>query len=78
MLLKTEAFLRSTVKKEVKDIIEALKMKYKVYSSETQLKELLQVKKGRYFVFLFENMRDYYGMNDDTRKILDDYCRRMR
>lgn len=69
---------RSALKKEIKDIMEALKLKYKVYSSETHLKDLSNFKKGRYFVFLFENMRDYYGLNDETRKILDDYCRKMR
>ncbi len=71
-------FNRSSAKKEIRDILETLKVKFKIYSSESQLNELSNPRGRRIFVFIFENLFDYYTMKKEGRALLDDYCKKNR
>jgi len=63
--------------REVKDLLAASRIKYKVSSPGKSLPELTKVSRGgtgKYFVIVFEDMSDYYFMDTWNREILDKYC----
>ena len=65
---------KSHNKKEIRDILESIKLKFKYFSTETHFRELKNAKGKKHFAFFFENIDDYYKLKADSKKILDDYC----
>ena len=57
--------------REVKDLLAASRIKYKVSSPGKSLPELTKVSRGgtgKYFVIVFEDMSDYYFMDTWNRE----------
>jgi len=67
--------------KLLKDFLGALRLKYKISTSGKNLPDLIKLSRGgvgKYFVIVFEDIRDYYFMDKWNRGILEKYCNQFK
>ena len=61
--------------REVKELLGAVRMKYKA-QSPNKLPDIIKAAKGtaKYLSIIFVDIMDYYSMEITNRKLLDKYC----
>jgi hypothetical protein len=67
--------------RELTDFLGALRIKYKTSAAGRNLPDLIKLSRGgagKYFLIIFEDIRDFYRMDKWNREILDKYCRQFR
>lgn len=67
--------------KLIKDLLGSVRLKYKVSASGKNLPDLIKLSRGgvgKYFMIIFEDIRDYYFMDKWNREILEKYCKQFR
>lgn len=65
----------------VADFLASARLKYKISSSGKNLPDLIKLSRGgvgKYYIIIFEDIRDYYYMDKWNREILDKYCKQFR
>ena len=67
--------------RELTDFLGALRIKYKTSAAGRNLPDLIKLSRGgtgKYFLIIFEDVRDFYRMDKWNREILEKYCRQFR
>ncbi|KAI1291925.1 Bifunctional heparan sulfate N-deacetylase/N-sulfotransferase [Halotydeus destructor] len=68
----------SKLGKQIHEVLEASRIKFKVEISGKSLPLLTNLDKGKFAVIIFENLEKYLNMNKWNRELLDKYCREYR
>jgi hypothetical protein len=67
--------------RDLTEFLGALRIKYKTSAAGRNLPDLIKLSRGgagKYFLIIFEDVRDFYRMDKWNREILEKYCRQFR
>lgn len=65
----------SRLSRQLIEVLESLRFKYKVELLGKNLPPLINQNRGKFSVIIFENLLKYFKMTINNKKLLDDYCR---